>query len=113
MTKLLKEFIKECTPQTKGTFDQLMFVSNGSYDGFFGKNHYDNIMILGHIYSSNEWKIVSNYGDCFILYNKSGCTLNLDINSKLKIPRIWFDGAKIVINNEFNISTIRGEVVAL
>lgn len=113
MTKLLKEFIKDCSVQTSGTFDQLMFISNGPYNGFFGKNGYENIMILGYISSSDEWKIISKFGDCFILENKSGCTLNLDINCKTKVPRIWFDGAKIVIDNKFQISTVRGKVIAL
>ena len=111
MNKYLKDFIKDCPTQTSGTFSDLMFVSNGRYDGFFGKNEYDNIMILGKLPCCCEWCIVSNYGDVFRLYNESGYAMSLDINYKLKVPRIWFDGAYISISNEFGLSIVEGRLI--
>ena len=112
MNKYLKDFIKDCPLQTSGTFSDLMFVSNGRYNGFYGKNEYDNIMILGKLPCCCEWRIVSGYGDVFVLINAVGYPMSLDINYKLKVPRIWFDGAYIRINNEFGISTVIGEVIS-
>ena len=77
MNKYLKDFIKDCPLQTSGTFSELMFVGNGQYNGFWGKNDFDNIMILGKLPCCSEWRTVSNFGDIFVLYNKSGYTMIL------------------------------------
>ena len=111
MNKYLKDFIKDCPLQTSGTFSNLMFVGNGQYNGFWGENDFDNIMILGKLPCCSEWRTVSNFGDVFVLYNESGHTMNLDINHKLQVPRIWFDDAYISISNEFGISTVIGRVI--
>ena len=111
MNKYLKDFIKYCPIQKSGIFSELMFISNGRYDGFYGKNGYDNIMILGKLPCCCEWRTVSNYGDAFILINESGYNMSLDINSKLKVPRIWFDGAYISIDNRLEISTVTGRLI--
>ena len=109
MKKALKELIAEAPMKEKGTFQQLMFVSNGVYDGFWGKNGYDNIMILGYDAKDKKWYKVSDKGDVFNIFGKMK-SFNLDIESKYGAPTIWFNNP-IHIDNSDGLSTITGKIV--
>ena len=50
MKKALKELIQKAEVRTSGEFDSIMIVPKGKYDGFWGKNCYDNMLVLGSIY---------------------------------------------------------------
>jgi len=105
MTDKLKELIEKATYKPVGDFASLMFVSNGEYDGFFGKNGYDNLLILGC--ENDEWYKISDYGDAFCI-----CTalmnFNLDIPSDYGVPRIWFY-EPVHIDASFRVSTVIGQ----
>ena len=107
MTDKLRKLIDNATFRPVGTFDKLMFVSTGKYDGFYGINGYDNILILGGI--GNTWYKVSDYGDKFDIY-KTGAGFNLDIPTEYGVPCIWFN-RPIHIDNTLSVSSVVGELV--
>ena len=107
MTDKLRKLIDNATFRPVGTFDKLMFVSTGKYDGFWGINGYDNILILGRI--GNTWYKVSDYGDKFDIY-KTGAGFNLDIPTEYGVPCIWFN-RPIHIDNTLGVSSVVGELV--
>lgn len=109
MTDKLRELIDNAPRRTKGTYDKLMFVSNGAYDGFWGANGYDHILILGWVRETNQWYTVSQYGDKFDIF-KTDSWFNVDIPSDYGVPCIWFN-KPIYINNELSTSNVVGELV--
>ena len=111
MTDALKELRENAPKRRTGTYDKLMFVSNGIYDGFWGVNGYDNILILGWVRETNEWYKVSEYGDKFDIMRIESW-FNLDIPSEYGVPCIWFD-KPIYINNELGVSNVMGELVQI
>jgi len=113
MKKALKELIENAPKKTVGTFDALMIISNGVYDGFYGKNGYNNILILGRVRVNEEstWYKVSEYGDKLDILSReiTHCPFNLDIPTKYGVPVIWFD-YPIYIDNSLEISSVLGEI---
>lgn len=107
MTDELRKLIDNATFRPVGTFDRLMFVSTGIYDGFWGINGYDNILILGGI--GDTWYKVSDYGDKFDIY-KTGAGFNLDIPTEYGVPCIWFN-RPIYIDNTLGVSSVVGKLV--
>lgn len=108
MTDKLKNLISNAPKKPVGTFDKLMFVSNGIYDGFWGENGYDHILILGWERATNEWFKVSEYGDKFDIY-ETGPWFNLDIPTDYGVPVIWFN-RPIHINNSLGVSNVVGKL---
>lgn len=109
MTDKLRELIDNAPFRPVGTFDKLMFVSTGKYDGFWGVNGYDNILILGWERETDQWYKVSDYGDKFDIY-KTNTGFNLDIPTEYGVPCIWFN-RPIHIDNTLGVSNVVGELV--
>lgn len=112
MKKALKELI-ENSPELKGErlFTKLMFISNGVYKGFWGKNDYNNIIILGLEYESNDWYRITGINqqcDVFFIY-KCTMSFNLDIPKQYGIPSMWFD-KPVKIKNDLQLSGVTGEI---
>lgn len=110
MRKALKKIIDTAEERSVGYFDSLMFVSNGIYNGLFGKNGYDNILILGYVRSEQKWFIISKYDDVFSIYQLNG-TFKLEINSEYGVPTIWFN-KPVYIDNSMHLSSVVGELRA-
>ena len=109
MTEDLKKLI-ECSPhKSTGYFRELMFVSNGIYDGMWGVNGYDYILILGYDIESNDWCIITDCADKFDIFNLENVHFNLDIPSDYGVPRIWFR-KPIYINDMLQLSNVVGEI---
>lgn len=109
MTEQLKELIENAPLKTVGVYDKLMFVSNGIYDGFWGANGYDHILVLGWERETNTWYRISAYGDKFDIY-KTNSAFNLDIPTDYGVPCIWFN-KPIYIDNSLGVSNVVGELV--
>ena len=105
MTEELKILIENAPIKRVGYFDKLIFVSNGVYDGFYGINGYDSILIMG--LSDGQWCIVSDYGDKFDIYTDR-MSFNLDIPTEYGVPCIWFD-KPVYIDNSMMLSSVVGE----
>ena len=113
MTDKLTQLIEEAPYIHEGIFSSFMIVSNGIYDGFWGVNGYDNILILAKPYKEDKWYILATEVDIFNVYDytKTSVGFSLDIPTEYGVPRIWFYKP---IHIDFNIptSTIIGYAVS-
>lgn len=111
MTDELKKLIKEAPHIHSGKFSAFMVVANGQYDGFWGVNGYDNILILAQTWKENKWYKLTTKVDKFTIFDFKGhrATFNLDIPSDYGVPRIWFD-TPIEIDYSIPTSDVMGYV---
>lgn len=87
MKKALKELIENAEVKREGEFRAFLTMPNGVYDGFWGKNGYDNILLLGQGYEDGKWyKIAEKIDAIHFFYPPS---LNWEINSKYGVPSFW------------------------
>ena len=94
MTDELTELIKDASYIHSGRFSGFMIVpTNEKYDGFFGVNGFDNILILAKPWKEDKWYILATEADKFNIFDFKDhhATFNLDIPSEYGVPRIWFD----------------------
>lgn len=113
MTDKLKELIQKAPIKRKGTFKSFLIVSNGVYDGIFGINGFNSIILLGFDIDKKEYVKITDYADIFYIYNVGeNVSFNLDIPTEYGVPRIYF-GRPITIDNEINISSVNGRVIKM
>ena len=109
MTKKLKELIENAERKPNGLYDMLLIVPNGIYTGIWGKNGFDNILLLGYERKTTKWCVIAEeQSDKLDIENLFNEHFELDIPSDYKVPRIWFRNP-IRINYN-GISSIVGEV---
>ena len=103
MTEKLKELIKTAPTIQKGIFQFFLIISNGIYDGIWGENGYNNIIILAQKPKSNVWYKLCENADKFTIFNiVKDEMFNIDIPSDYEVPRIWF---KNPIKIDYDIPT--------
>lgn len=108
MTDELKSLINKSEYKTSGEFDSIMLVPNGIYNGSYGENGFDNMLVLGEIHGT--WYVVANSQvDIFQIYKTEGM-FSVDVPSDYGVPRFWYNGYKIKINYD-GISSCTGELV--
>lgn len=92
MTDKLKEIINNAEHAKEGTFyNEFLIIPTGQkYDGFWGVNGFDKMLILAGHLENDEWAIISDYSDAFNIINQ-GRTINFDVPSKYDCLRIFFD----------------------
>ena len=118
MKKALKELIENAGVKRTGKFTELMFISNGKYDGFFGPNGFNKMIVLGkNIEESETWyKIVPEGCECdkFDIYSNGTITrapgFNLDIPQEYGVPRIWFTNYYFKIDYSLELSSLVAEL---
>lgn len=87
MKKALKELIERAAVKREGTFFAFLTIPNGVYEGFYGKNGYDNILLLGQSFADRKWyKIADKVDAIHFFYPPS---LNWEINSNYGVPCFW------------------------
>lgn len=107
--KALRDLIAEAPERTIGDYEILMLVPNGKYDGFFGVNGYDRILILGYSNEDKQWYKVSDCPDIFDLDLKNFYgIMTFDIKSIYGVPAFTFR-SPVHIENE-GLSTLVGTV---
>ena len=92
MTDELKKLIAEAPIIHSGKFAAFMIVPNGQFDGFWGVNGYDNILILARPWNEDKWYKLATAADVFDVYDytRTCSSFNLDIPTQYGVPRIWF-----------------------
>lgn len=105
MTDKLKVIIENAPIKKKGKFVALMFISNGEYNGFWGVNGYDNMLVLGQEdnRSAGTWYKVATTADVFQAVKLEG--VSIDIPSDLGVPVMFFH-EPIEIDNTLELSSI-------
>lgn len=108
MKKALKELIENTEFKRKGKFSNFIIVSNGVYDGFWGKNGYNNILLLGFDAEDKKYYKITDSADVFSIFDfKEIYSFSLEIPSEYGVPRIWFT-KPVFIDNTVPISTVTG-----
>lgn len=112
MTEKLKEIIDNAEHAKEGTFykEFLIIPTGQKYDGFWGVNGYDKMLILAGELETDTWAIVTDYSDAFNIINQ-GRTINFDVPSKYDCLRIFFDesieltsvGSSVLSLGKFNM----------
>lgn len=105
MTDKLKEIIENAPIKKKGKFVALMFISNGEYNGFWGFNGYDSMLVLGQEDNRSEgtWYKVATTADVFQAVKLE--SVSIDIPSDLGVPVMFFH-EPIEIDNCLDLSSI-------
>ena len=89
MKKALKELVANAGWKRNGKFRAFMTIPNGIYDGFWGKNGYDNILFLGQSVEDGKWYKIADEIDAIHFFSPP--SLNWEINSKYEVPSFWTD----------------------
>lgn len=90
MTERLKEIIDNAIPKESGTFNEFLIVPTGKkYDGFWGENGFDKIVLLARQRGEENFCILTDYSDSFHLINIY--SVNFDIPSDLNCVRLFLD----------------------
>lgn len=104
MKKALKELLKNAPVKLIGDFTQFILIPNGKYNGFWGVNGYDNIILLGGT-DDGKWYRISEYADVFDLEKIRCCAV--DIPHKYGVPRLFFR-EPIHVDYSLQISSVTG-----
>lgn len=91
MKKAVKEFIEKAVPLKSKAFQELFIIdSEKIYDGFWGKNGYNKIILIGRPPKGEEYELITDYSDAIVFSQPcSGCTI--DIPRSTGIVRLWWD----------------------
>lgn len=90
MTEELEKLIQKAECKDHGTFNQFLIVPTGEiYDGFWGINGYDKMILLARLGNEADWCILTNQSDTFHLIQTSA--VNFDIPSNLGCVRVFTD----------------------
>lgn len=89
MKKALKELLEKAPVKLVGDFRCFMVIPNGAYNGFWGRNGYDNIILLALSDDDENWYRISEFADVFFVYDIRH--FNVDIPNEYGVPRFWFD----------------------
>lgn len=106
MTDKLKEIIENAPVKKAGTFVALMFIPNGEYNGFWGHNGYNNILILGREYNRKDggtWYKIATSADVFQMAHYE--SVSIDIPTELGVP-VLFVPEGIEIDNTLELSKV-------
>lgn len=106
MTNKLKAIIAKAKPGDYGLYDEFLVIpTNKPYNGFFGPNGYNNLIILGRkLRSGEEFKRLC-LDECDVLWLQT-YSVNIDVPTDLECIRIWLD--RPVCISDTSISTIIG-----
>lgn len=90
MTQKLAEIIKNAERKRCGVFNEFLIVPTGEkYDGFWGVNGFDKILLLAKGMNDEDFCILTDYSDSFHLIRSKG--VNFDIPSDLGCVRVFTD----------------------
>ena len=90
MTEKLKEIINNAIPKSSGTFNEFLIVTTGAkYDGFWGENGFDKMVLLAKKRGEKDYCILTDYSDSFHLIDIY--SVNFDIPSDLNCVRVFLD----------------------
>lgn len=110
MTEKLKEIIKNAKHIEEGTFKEFLIIPTGEkYDGFWGENGFDEMIILAGNYNNGEWYLLTNFSDTFNIlpfnpfHRMFG--INFDSPSDYGCLRVFFD-------NPIEIESVASSVIA-
>lgn len=112
MTKLVKSIIEKCMKENLRAYEGesysefLIIPKEKKYDGFWGENGYNEILILAGSLDKNEWKIVSSDSDVLNLMDLKNA--NFDVPTDYECLRLFF-GHPVKITSTLSACMLCGE----
>ena len=108
MKKALKELLEKAEPRVVGRYDAFLIIDDHKhYNGFWGKNGFNSMTILGYDKTMQQYYLISTkISDVLTTFDKM--SWNIDIPSNYGCIRIWFDHP-VYITLDTAISSIRVE----
>ncbi|MBO4542343.1 MAG: hypothetical protein J5725_04090 [Bacteroidales bacterium] len=106
MKKALKELLEKAEPRVAGRYDAFLIIDDHKqYNGFWGKNGFNSMTILGYDKTTQQHYLISTkMSDVLTTFDKM--SWNIDIPSNYGCIRIWFDHP-VYITLDTAISSIR------
>ena len=95
MNKACKELIEKARTYTNQELKTLYIInSNKRYSGFWGKNGYNSLIVLGETKDGIFYNLTKDYNDTDVvniqqLFANENC--NIDISGKYNCVRVWFN----------------------
>lgn len=90
MNEKLQEIINNAVPKSSGQFNEFLIVPTGEkYDGFWGVNGFDKMILLAKKREEKDFCILTNYSDAFHLIKIR--SVSFDIPSELNCVRVFLD----------------------
>lgn len=87
MKKAVKELIAKAVPRKHDSFYELCVIdSEKAYDGFFGKNGYNNIILIGRAKGCEDYEKITDFSDAVHVFNGG---FNIEIKKEDGIVRLW------------------------
>lgn len=88
MTDKLKQIIDKAEFKYEGIFNEFLIIPTGKeYDLFWGKNGFDQMLILAGNYEKEQWYCLTNFSDAFHLLNIRD--VNFDVPHDLGCLRVF------------------------
>lgn len=112
MTKLVKSIIEKCMKENLRAYEGesycefLIIPKEKKYDGFWGENGYNEILILTGSLDKHEWKIVSSDSDVLNLMDLKNA--NFDVPTDYECLRLFF-GHPVKITSTLSACMLCGE----
>ena len=93
MKKSVKELMLRVVPRKSEKFSDIYIIdSEKKYDGFWGANGYNNIIVLGRAsVQSAELELITEHSDVINIMNIIRGSVNIDISSKDGVVHLWAD----------------------
>ena len=89
MKKAVKELIAKAVPMKHDSFCEFYVIdSEKEYNGFYGKNGYNNIILIGRARGCEDYELITDFSDAIHVFNGG---FNIDIRSTDGIVRLWSD----------------------
>lgn len=105
MTEKLEKIIEKAEYKDHGMFDEFLIILTGEkYDGFWGVNGYDKMILLARSNSKIDFCILTNSSDSFHLIQTGA--VNFDIPSDLGCVRVFTD--KPIVIHDSGVSSVIG-----
>lgn len=87
MKKKVKDFIAQAVPRYHDEFHNLFVIdSERIYDGFFGKNGYNNIILIGKRNDCEDYELITDWSDAVHVFYGG---FDMDIHSETGIIHLW------------------------
>ena len=105
MKKALKELLEKAEPRVAGRYDAFLIIDDHKqYNGFWGKNGFNSMTILGYDSTTQKYYLISS-GIADVIYTLDKIAWNIDISSSLGCVHIWFS-SPVYIHNDLAISSV-------
>lgn len=90
MTDKFRELIKGLEIKRKGVFTAFYIASNGFYNGFWGVNGYNNIIMVGRCAEDEQLYLICDQADKIDFVHLVRRCTEIDIPTEYDVVHIWF-----------------------